>query len=97
MCGGAAASRGTGASYAVGHAALRREGRWLAAVLACGAGAALSHRTAAALCDLRPADAARIDVTAALRGPGPAAGASSLHETRAADAARGHCRTAASR
>jgi threonine/homoserine/homoserine lactone efflux protein len=30
--------------YAVGHVALRREGWWLAALLACGNGAALSHR-----------------------------------------------------
>ncbi|HEY7150244.1 MAG TPA: type IV toxin-antitoxin system AbiEi family antitoxin domain-containing protein [Solirubrobacterales bacterium] len=35
--------------YAVGHAALGNEGRWLAAVLAHGAGAVLSHRSAAAL------------------------------------------------
>ena len=33
--------------YAVGHAALSREGRWMAAVLACGAGAVLSHHSAA--------------------------------------------------
>jgi predicted transcriptional regulator of viral defense system len=33
--------------YAVGHAALSREGRWMAAVLACGEGAVLSHRSAA--------------------------------------------------
>jgi Protein of unknown function (DUF559) len=33
--------------YAVGHAQLRREGRWLAAVEAYGEDAALSHRTAA--------------------------------------------------
>lgn len=33
--------------YAVGHAALRPEGRWRAAVLACGDKAALSHHTAA--------------------------------------------------
>jgi very-short-patch-repair endonuclease len=33
--------------YAVGHKSLRRESRWMAAVLACGPGAALSHRTAA--------------------------------------------------
>jgi very-short-patch-repair endonuclease len=32
--------------YAVGHVALRREGWWMAALLVCGAGAALSHRTA---------------------------------------------------
>jgi very-short-patch-repair endonuclease len=35
--------------YAVGHAALANEGRWMAAVLACGPGAALSHRSAAGL------------------------------------------------
>ncbi|MFL5899263.1 MAG: type IV toxin-antitoxin system AbiEi family antitoxin domain-containing protein [Solirubrobacterales bacterium] len=35
--------------YAVGRAHLNREGRWMAAVLACGPGAALSHRSAAAL------------------------------------------------
>jgi hypothetical protein len=35
--------------YAVGRPRLNREGRRMAAVLACGAGAALSHRSAAAL------------------------------------------------
>ncbi len=35
--------------YAVGRAQVDREGRWMAAVLACGPGAALSHRSAAAL------------------------------------------------
>jgi very-short-patch-repair endonuclease/predicted transcriptional regulator of viral defense system len=35
--------------YAPGHAALRDEGRWLAAVLACGEGATLSHLSAARL------------------------------------------------
>src|SRR5215218_11487345 len=35
--------------YAVGHAVLRAEGHWLAAVLACGSGAALSHRSSAEL------------------------------------------------
>lgn len=35
--------------YAVGRRELSREGRWLAAVLACAAGAVLSHRSAAAL------------------------------------------------
>src|SRR3954467_4805049 len=35
--------------YAVGRPHLSREGRWMAAVLACGSGAALSHRSAAAL------------------------------------------------
>ena len=35
--------------YAVGHTKLTREGRFLAAVLACGPGAVLSHRSAAIL------------------------------------------------
>lgn len=35
--------------YAVGRPNLTREGRWMAEVLACGPGAALSHRSAAAL------------------------------------------------
>jgi hypothetical protein len=34
--------------YAVGHRLLRAEGWWLAAVLASGDGAVLSHRSAAA-------------------------------------------------
>jgi very-short-patch-repair endonuclease len=43
--------------YAVGHAGLGNEGRWMAAVLACGDGAALSHRSAAELWRLLdPAD-----------------------------------------
>jgi very-short-patch-repair endonuclease len=35
--------------YAVGHRPVSQQGIWLAAVLACGDGAALSHRSAAAL------------------------------------------------
>jgi predicted transcriptional regulator of viral defense system len=49
--------------YAVGHTVLRREGRWLAAVLACGEGAVLSHRSAAAHWGLLQSNATRIDVT----------------------------------
>jgi very-short-patch-repair endonuclease len=41
--------------YAVGHRVLTLHGHWMAAVLACGAGAALSHTTAAAAWDLRRA------------------------------------------
>jgi very-short-patch-repair endonuclease len=40
--------------YAVGHAALGNEGRWLAAVLACGADAVLSHVSAAELWRVLP-------------------------------------------
>ena len=42
--------------YAVGHTVLPREGRWLAAVLACGPGAALSGRAAAVLWGIRRGD-----------------------------------------
>ena len=40
--------------YAVGHWRLSKEGVWLAAVLACGTGAVLSHRSAAALWRIIP-------------------------------------------
>ena len=49
--------------YAVGHPTLSERGRWLAAVLACGDRALLSHACAAAHLGLRPASPARIDVT----------------------------------
>ncbi len=49
--------------YAVGHAVLTRQARWMAAVLACGDRAVLSHADAAALLGLRPSTAARIHVT----------------------------------
>ena len=42
---------------------LPRNGRWLAAVLACGPGAVLSHRSAAALWGLRATSRSAIDVT----------------------------------
>jgi very-short-patch-repair endonuclease len=40
--------------YAVGRAELTREGRWMVAVLACGADAVLSHGSAAALWGIGP-------------------------------------------
>jgi Transcriptional regulator, AbiEi antitoxin/Protein of unknown function (DUF559) len=49
--------------YAVGHTAVSQHGRWLAAVLACGEGALLSHRSAAALWGMLPTAATAIDVT----------------------------------
>ncbi len=49
--------------YAVGHTITTREGRALAAVLACGAEAVLSHRSAAELWGIRPSAAARFDIT----------------------------------
>jgi hypothetical protein len=59
--------------YAVGHTALRGEGRLLAAALACGPAAVLSDATAGGVWGVRPTSAARIDVTvpsdAGRRGP----------------------------
>lgn len=50
--------------YAVGHPLLMRDGHWMAAVLAAGEGAFLSHRPAAELQRLvEPRRAARIDVS----------------------------------
>jgi very-short-patch-repair endonuclease len=58
----------------VGHLVLRREAHWLAATLACGAGAVLSYVAAAAHWAIRPTAATYIDVTvpraAARRRPG---------------------------
>jgi predicted transcriptional regulator of viral defense system len=45
--------------YAVGHRRLTRRGHWMAAVLAAGPGAVLSHRPAAALWDLRASERSR--------------------------------------
>jgi very-short-patch-repair endonuclease len=61
--------------YAVGHRSLSWRGRWLAAVLAAGEGAVLSHASAAALWEfLRPIQGP-IDVTvAASRRPKPRPG-----------------------
>jgi very-short-patch-repair endonuclease len=49
--------------YAVGHKVLSLEARWMAAVLFCGSGAVLSHRTAAVLWGLRGASSRAIEVT----------------------------------
>jgi hypothetical protein len=49
--------------YAVGHRRIGREGQWLAAVLACGPGALLSHRSAAALWGILDLERPRPDVT----------------------------------
>jgi predicted transcriptional regulator of viral defense system len=51
--------------YAVGHDRLTLDGHWLAAVLAAGPGAVLSHREAAALHELRPSNRTTVDVTVA--------------------------------
>lgn len=50
--------------YSVGHGALTQKSRWMAAVLACGNGAVLSHRSAAALWSIRRSGSHAIEVTA---------------------------------
>lgn len=49
--------------YAVGYPLLSLEGRWMAAVLACGPGAVLSHRAAGRLWRLIPRASALAEVT----------------------------------
>jgi hypothetical protein len=49
--------------YAVGHRAITQWGRWMAAVLASGDGAALSHRSATALWGIWGSGAGEIHVT----------------------------------
>lgn len=58
--------------YAVGHPRLSDQGRCMAAVLACGAGAVLSHRSAAALWDMLYTLRGATDVTVPRSG-GPTA------------------------
>jgi very-short-patch-repair endonuclease len=70
--------------YAVGHRVLTREGRWMAAVLACGPGATLSHDTAAAAWELRRNDGL-IHVT--VRGSRKAPKGIKLHRSPALTAA----------
>jgi very-short-patch-repair endonuclease len=67
--------------YAVGHARLTQNGRWMAAVLAGGAGAVLSHGSAAALWGLVRARRARTDVTVVARGRAQRRGIA-LHQVR---------------
>jgi very-short-patch-repair endonuclease/predicted transcriptional regulator of viral defense system len=53
--------------YSVGHRVVPRQGHWMAAVLASGPGAVLSHWSAAALWMIRPNSRSAIDVTTAHR------------------------------
>jgi Protein of unknown function (DUF559)/Transcriptional regulator, AbiEi antitoxin len=62
------------AVYAVGHARLTKRGHWMAAVLAYGANAALSHRSAGALQGIRPDNRANVDVTLRSRSARPRPG-----------------------
>jgi very-short-patch-repair endonuclease len=54
--------------FSVGHTVLGRSGRWMAAVLACGPEAALSHASAAALWGLQRGEPNIVDVTARRTG-----------------------------
>jgi predicted transcriptional regulator of viral defense system len=49
--------------FAFGHRAMRVEGRWMAAVLACGDRAVLSHASAAAAWDLASVGSGPVHVT----------------------------------
>ena len=49
--------------YAVGHPKLTGHGHWMAAVLACGPNAALSHRSAAGVWGLRPDNRRKSDIS----------------------------------
>jgi very-short-patch-repair endonuclease len=60
--------------YAVGHGRLTGHGRWMAAVLALGDGAVLSHRSAAALHGIRPDNRATTDITLPSRSARPRPG-----------------------
>jgi hypothetical protein len=70
--------------YAAGGSTLRVEGRRLAAVLAFGPGAVLSHRSAAAHWGLLPTAQERLDVTAPATRHGIPG--TRLHRTRSLDA-----------
>jgi very-short-patch-repair endonuclease/predicted transcriptional regulator of viral defense system len=67
--------------YAVGHEALSPDGRLLAAVLACGPRAALSHQSAASVWGFRAAGGSQIDVTVASTAGRCGPGAVRLHRS----------------
>jgi hypothetical protein len=54
--------------YAVGHARLTIQGRWMAAVLASGEGTGLSYRSAGMLWDIRRTERGLIEVTSPRTG-----------------------------
>lgn len=68
--------------YAIGQPTV--EGRWMAAVMACGAGAVLSHRSAAALWNISE-DPAAVEVTVPSRS-GRARPGIAIHRAEALDA-----------
>jgi predicted transcriptional regulator of viral defense system len=68
--------------YALGHRALPRGAEWLAAVMSCGSGAVLSHRSAADLWELRSSSLSCIDVTVPVTTGRRSRGRIRLHRTR---------------
>ncbi len=71
--------------YAFGHSELRFEGRLLGAVLACGPGAVLSHRSAADRWGILATARAGIDVTVVARGTRAKQSGIDLHCVRRLD------------
>jgi hypothetical protein len=71
--------------YAVGHARLTKRGHWMAAVLAYGPKAALSHRSAAALQGARPDNRPKSDVTLPSRSARPRPGIDAHASTTVTD------------
>jgi hypothetical protein len=74
--------------YAVVHPSVSSEGRDLAAVLACGPRAALSHQSAAALWELRPPWRGPVHVTAGRAGARPGIVVHRSRDLSTADVAR---------
>jgi very-short-patch-repair endonuclease len=74
--------------YAVGRPTLTREGCFIAAVLACGRGAALSHDSAAELWEIRPHHRGPIHVSVAATGPHPRRPGIKVHRRASTDATR---------
>ena len=72
--------------FAVGHVQRTRETRWIAAVMACGQGAALSHLDAAALWQIYESRGRAIHVTTTTRSPRTLAGIR-VHRARRLDPA----------
>lgn len=68
--------------YALGHRKLSREGEWMAAVLACGPGAVLSHGSAAELWGIR---GSRGEIEVLRRSGGGCHEGLRIHQTRRLD------------
>ena len=71
--------------YAVGHVQLRREGTWMAALLACGEGSVLSHQSAAALWRIGDGGVDPIDLIVAGDGGRKRRGIKTRRQVLAAD------------